>query len=176
MTYFALKTFDWSILNKKTNVEIENRSKRLRNEIIAQTTSFVVAINIEIFLRNESIFETKNVKMKWSSKKITKKRIIRHLLNSTIKSTFDQINSSIHKKFAKIKQNSTCKIASFLIRISKNFKICNKISRMIIFLSRFSRFLYIRLISLISRYNKNSLKTLKSKYFRSMQTKRKIVM
>ena len=60
--------------------------------------------------------------------------------------------------------------------ISKDFKNLSKISRMIVFLSRFSSSSFIRLISLTSRYNKDSLKTLKSKYSRSMQAKRNVVM
>ena len=175
MTNWTLKIFDFSIWNKKTYFEIEKCKNKWRNEIIAQTTSFVIAMNIEIFLRNESIFETKNVKTKWSSKKIIEKRITNQLSKLNVRSISNYINSSIRRKFAKIKQNATCNVTFFLMRISKNCKIFNKISRIIVLRSRFSFSSYIRLMSLISRCNKNSLKTLKSKYFRSTQTKRKSI-
>ena len=141
--------------------------------MIAQTTSLVIAMNIEIFLRNESIFETKSVKTKWSSKKIIEKRITNQFSKLNVRSILNQINSLMRKKFAKIKQNATCNVTFFLMRISKDFKIFKKMSRIIVLRSRFSFSSYMRLMSLISRCNKNSLKTLKSKYFRSMQTKRK---
>ena len=176
MTNWALKNFDSSTWNKKTYFEIEKCKNKWRNEIIAQTTSFVIVMNIETFLRNESIFETESVKTKWLSKKIIEKRVTNQFSKLSVRSILNQINSSMRRKSAKIKQNATCNIIFFQIRISKNFKIFRKMSRIIVLCLRLSLSSYMRLMSLISRCNKNSLKTLRSKYSRSMQTKRKAMM
>ena len=176
MTNWALKNFDSSTWNKRTYSEIEKCKNRWRNEIIAQTTSFVIAMNIETLLRNESIFEIESVKTRWSSKKIIEKRVTNQFSKLSVRSILNQINSSMRRKSAKIKQNTTCNVAFFLMRVSKNFKISKRMSRVIVLRSRLSFSSYMRLMSLISRCNKSSLKTLRSKYSRSMQTKRRAMM
>ena len=143
--------------NDKFDVEKKRLYKR-RNKRNEQISFSVATINIEISLRKKSILKIEICKMKFFSTNLIEFRVTWYISKfKSISTLLTYVNSFMRKKFANVKQKTTCKLISFFVEISMFRNKTKKIFFVMNFRFFFSISFCKRLMSFNNFFNIKSL-------------------